>query len=87
MDRFKQRYMYKIDLDKELRRSMAECPDQCTPEQAIAVLQPCVAEHLSFSCVPPNRPPNTRIVMGDSLGSAAIAFQWAAEQAHSSAFA
>ena len=58
-----------------------------TAQQAIAALQPWAVEHLSHSRVPPNRPPNTRITMGDSLGSAAIAFQWAAQEAQSIASA
>ena len=33
----------------------------------------------------PHHPPGVKMVMGDSLGSAAIAFRWAAEQALSSA--
>lgn len=74
---------------QELRRKMVEWTAlaEVTAQQAIAALQPWAVEHLSHSAVPPNRPPNTRITMGDSLGSAAIAFQWAAQEAQSIALA
>ena len=72
-----------------LKRAMAEEPDLTTPAAAIAWLQPRLVEELAYERTPheaPHHPPGVKMVMGDSLGSAAIAFRWAAEQALSSAY-